>query len=375
MDIGNPNRPEGGLRAMSTTLNSVIYVDPSLFSLDQSVLYFPPVYDTVTQGTAANNTLTGNALNNAIYGNDGNDTLSGLGGNDLLDGGNGNDVLKGGDGNDKLVGGLGNDKLDGGAGNDNLDGGDGNDILYGGAGNDKMDGGAGNHDLVDYSKSTAGVSVHLDTGTGWGGDAQGDSYKNIEDVTGSKYDDTLDGDAGQNIIIGGAGNDIIHGNDGHDILKGGTGDDTIIAGGAWNTGGSSLYGEAGNDKLIGSDDDDYIYGGAGNDFIHGGEGVDTLSGGAGSDTFEFWKNEPGNNPVNPYDVITDFNKSQDIISLYDTYMGNGVNTQVNVGSDANGDVQLSFGDTTLVLAGVHNAGYTSVQDLTNAGFNVQDTHW
>jgi len=61
-------------------------------------------------------------------------------------------------------------------------------------------------------------------------------------------------------------------------------------------------------------------------------------------------------------------------SLRDSFQGNGVNTAVTVGADANGDVQLNFGVTTVVLEGVHNAGWHSTQDPTNAGFNVQETH-
>jgi len=350
------------------------YLDPSLIAADQSILY-SLLYDTVTQGGAGNDTLSGGALNDAIYGNDGDDTLSGLAGNDYLSGGNGNDTLHGGNGNDSVNGGAGNDKLDGGNGNDMLNGGDGNDTLYGDAGNDKMDGGNGAHDVVDYSASSTGVTVHLDTGIGAGGDAQGDTYKNIEDVTGTSHNDIIDGSTGNNVIYGGAGDDQIHGNGGYDILHGGAGNDTVTAFGTWNTGGSSLYGDAGNDHLVGGDDDDYLYGGTGDDLMNPGGGVNTMTGGTGHDTFEIQKNQPLNGGVHPYDVITDFNKSEDILSLFDTYQGNGVNTQVHVGADANGDVQLTFGNTTVVLEGVHNNNYHSVQDLTNAGFNVQDTHW
>src|SRR5206468_1514196 len=104
----------------------------------------------------------------------------------------------------------------------------------------------------------------------------------------------------------------LHGNDGNDIIS---------AFGTWNTGGSQLYGDAGNDHLMGGDDDDYLHGGTGDDLINPGGGVNFLSGDAGHDTFEIQKNLPLNGGVNPDDVITDFNKSEDTLSLFDTYQG------------------------------------------------------
>jgi Ca2+-binding RTX toxin-like protein len=240
-----------------------------------------------------------------------------------------------------------------------------------------MNGGAGNHDLVSYSGASTAVGVHLDTGTGNGGDANGDTYSNIEDITGSAYGDNLEGNSAiaGNIIHGGAGNDLIQGDGGYDVLYGDDGNDSITAFGTWNTGGATMYGGNGTDRLTGGEGDDYMYGGAGNDTLEGRGGVNTLEGGAGSDTFEFQKNLDTAGPADNYNLITDFNKSQDVLSLYDVFQGSGNNTDVFVGSDANGDVQLNFGDTTVVLEGVHNAGWNSVQALTNAGFEVTDTQF
>lgn len=324
-------------------------LDPSLIAAEQSIAYYQ-LYDTYTHGTAANNVMNGDAQRNAIYGEDGNDTLNGLGGNDYLSGGNGNDTLNGGDGND---------------------------ILLGGAGADTMNGGAGTHDLVSYAGASAGVGVHLDTGKGTGGDALGDTYSGIEDVTGSSHDDHLEGDSAiaGNIIHGAGGNDFIKGNGGYDVLYGDDGNDTLIAMGSWNTSGSTMYGGAGQDHLTGGEGSDHMHGGAGDDVLNGYQGVNTMTGDAGSDTFEFQKNLDNAGPADNYNTITDFNKNEDVLSLYDVFQGSGNNTDVVVGSDANGDVQLSFGDTTVVLEGVQNAGWNSVQALTNAGFDVQQTQW
>jgi Ca2+-binding RTX toxin-like protein len=102
-----------------------------------------------------------------------------------------------------LKGGKGDDQLFGGDGRDTLFGGDNNDVLAGGKGADTMYGEAG-IDTLDYSASNAGVTVDLSHGTGRGGDAEGDSFKNVENITGSRFADTLIGNNGDNVLNGGA---------------------------------------------------------------------------------------------------------------------------------------------------------------------------
>jgi Ca2+-binding RTX toxin-like protein len=134
------------------------------------------------------------------------------------------DALYGDAGSNDLVGLGGDDRLEGGGGNDRLIGGEGDDDLIGGAGADRVDGGNG-VDSVLYSQfhggSPSGVTVNLATGVGSGGDAQGDTYFGIENVTGSGYDDYIVGNAGNNVLSGGGGDDT---------LIGGAGEDTLIAG-------------------------------------------------------------------------------------------------------------------------------------------------
>ena len=187
--------------------------------------------------------LIGNDLFNFINGLGGNDSIFGKGSGDLLLGGEGNDLLVGGRGDDTLNGGngfdtanynddsfgitaslfsgtvtltangiaetdtlisienltggggvdlfhgndlantlqgmAGSDTLFGEGGADILDGGSGNDSLMGGSGADTIIGGSG-RDQAAYSSSTAGVTLNLVTGTGVGGDAQGDTLIGIE---------------------------------------------------------------------------------------------------------------------------------------------------------------------------------------------------
>src|SRR5262249_24829934 len=115
------------------------------------------------------------------------------------------------DGNDQIVG---TDMAD------HIYAGGGNDIIKGGGGADTIDGGA-NHDGVSYEDTDTGVDVSLVTGKGHGGTAEGDTLISIEDLYGSKYNDKLVGDGGDNLLSGGAGNDTLKGGGGADTLKGG----------------------------------------------------------------------------------------------------------------------------------------------------------
>ena len=232
------------------------------------------------------------------------------------------DSLTGDGGANLLIGAAGNDTLSGAAGNDALYGGSENDVLAGGAGNDILDGGTGS-DTADYAASGAGVSVNLTTGVGTGGDAAGDSFVSIENLTGSASGDTLTGDGNGNILTGGDGADVLFGAGGNDFLYAGTGNDTLFGGsgsdsldggagidlvdysasGAGVTvnlgGGAGSGGDAAGDSLTGIENalgsafadvlngslaNNYLWGGTGNDQLFGGDGDDTLAGGAGADT-------------------------------------------------------------------------------------------
>ena len=103
---------------------------------------------------------------------------------------------------------------------------------------------------VDYSKSTALVSVDLTQATQQGGYAEGDSLGDIFEVTGSVFDDVIRGsntsdypsntsrmidgienffftinNPGENVLNGGNGNDVLEGRGGADVLNGGFGFD------------------------------------------------------------------------------------------------------------------------------------------------------
>jgi Ca2+-binding RTX toxin-like protein len=106
-------------------------------------------------------------------------------------------------------------------------GGTGNDTLIGGAGADHLDGGAGS-DTASYATSTAAVNASLALPGGNTGDAAGDTYSGIENLTGGSDGDTLTGDGNDNVLNGGAGNDTLDGGAGDDTLDGGAGNDTFL---------------------------------------------------------------------------------------------------------------------------------------------------
>ncbi len=171
-------------------------------------------------------------------------TLTGTSANNTLNGGALDDIISGLAGADTLNGNAGADSLDGGTGNDKLYGGDGDDLLVGGAGKDRLDGGAGT-DTASYANAAAGVVANMTTTSGSKGDATGDTFYNVENMTGSNFADTLTGNNSANTLNGGAGADKLYGSGGDDTLNGGAGADYLNGGAGTDmavfTGASSDY--------------------------------------------------------------------------------------------------------------------------------------
>ncbi len=156
-----------------------------------------------------------------LVGNDStNDQIRGFAGIDTIYGLAGADAIYGGDGNDFIFGGRGDDTMYGGIGNDNM---------VGGAGADEFNGGAGT-DVANYNDAKLGIVVALDGSVGSQGDAVDDAFIGVENVSGSRFDDTIIGNVENNSLFGGKGNDVLRGLDGNDGLRGGEGGDTMTGG-------------------------------------------------------------------------------------------------------------------------------------------------
>ena len=244
-------------------------------------------------GTTRADHIKGTAKADVIVGLGGSDVIKGLGRSDLICGGNGSDKLNGGDRGDALVGEAGNDTLSGGGG---LDG------LYGGAGNDTFNGGTG-FDGASYFFAPSSVQVDLTAGTATGGEGT-DTLTGIEDLEGSRFDDTLTGNSGENFFFPGEGNDIVNGGGGTtdrvdfffspnpvvvDLTAGtATGEGTDTLTGIGQVFGSrhddTITGDANANTLLGGPGNDTVSGAAGDDTLDGGDGTDTLDGGLGTDT-------------------------------------------------------------------------------------------
>ncbi len=246
----------------------------------------------VARGTAGADHLLGTGKADSLYGRAGNDRLEGVGGNDRLSGEAGADTLLGGKGDDTLIGGAGGDRLEGGAGSD----------------------------TASYQGAAKAVTASLADPSRNRGDAAGDSYVSIENLTGSARADDLGGDgkanrldglAGADTLEGGKGKDSLDGGDGADSLSGGAGND-VLAGGK---GRDMLAGGTEHDRLDGGAGDDRLGGGAGRDTLTGGAGDDILTGGAGKDSFVFGQRGFGQ------DRITDFRPgSGDLVVLDHTLL-------------------------------------------------------
>lgn len=208
-------------------------------------------------------------------------------------------------GNDMLAGEEGDDELHAGAGRDWLEGGEGADMLDGGA----------DSDTAYYANSSEGVHVDLEQGAGQNGDAEGDTYKSIENAHGSDHDDILIGDDQTNRLIGRDGEDYLSGGGGKDFLLGGSGADVIDGGEGdhdtaeydWSSAGVTvnlttgegtggfaegdrlinvehIYGSRFDDTLTGDENTNRLVGFEGDDVLDGRGGKDVLIGGAGADT-------------------------------------------------------------------------------------------
>ena len=300
-----------------------------------------------------------NAADIMYAGNDGNE-FDGRGGVDMLTGGDGDDQFTGGSGDDQIDGGAGSDRVDysreEGLGNsagvfvdlgaetaidtfsnsdtlvsiehvrgthfeDTLTGSD-NQLeteTFEGLGGDDVIDGKGGIDRIAYHNEHffgggSGIVLNLATLTATDTfDATDtfiatDTFSNVEQVSGSAFDDFITGDANHNRIEGNGGSDTIDGGEGFDIVSYGNEHNRAIdvartifgslgisadlaLGTVVDTYGSTDFlsnieaidGSIFGDTIAGNADGNELFGNDGNDIIIGRGGADYLDGGAGDD--------------------------------------------------------------------------------------------
>ncbi|MGB0904401.1 MAG: calcium-binding protein, partial [Mangrovicoccus sp.] len=218
--------------------------------------------------------IIGSSQGNSLQSGDGDDILSGMGGSDWLrgglgadtiDGGTGTDWLdywsdtigvtvnladetvaggeaqgdvisnmenvRGGSGDDSLIGSASGEALRSEAGDDTILAGAGDDTVRGGTGADSLDGGDGTADFLDYYGGGGAITLDLNTGLGFGGEAEGDTVTGFESVRGSSSGDsltasgtgvTIDGYRGDDTLVAassGIGGDVLRGGNDEDVLE------------------------------------------------------------------------------------------------------------------------------------------------------------
>lgn len=274
-----------------------------------------------------------------------------------LSGSDSKDVIKTQDDASRIITGTSStDILSGGNGDDAIYAMDGDDRIIASRGADILDGGDG-FDTADYSASSEGIIINLQSGDNTGGDAEGDTLSDIEAIIGSNFDDmitghqtlsdTLFGRAGDDELYGMGGKDFIEGGEGADFINGGEGDGDVAeyvsssagvtvslqtgigsggdAEGDQLTGIEFLHGSLFDDVLEGNQLSNRLEGRTGNDVLSGLDGDDRLLGGYGADIL---------NGGNGND-IADYHWSDTGISV-------DISTGIGLGGEAEGDQLISI---------------------------------
>ncbi len=217
----------------------------------------------------------------------------------IANGGPGNDTIRGGAGNDTLIGFEGDDMLAARLGNDEY-------FLVPGSTKELMENANEGIDRINFSFAASGIALDLAKDAGEEQVVDGTNlvrlFGEFENVMGSDFGDSFDGNELANEIDGGMGNDTLDGGAGGaaDTLAGGSGQDSIRGGDGDNLldGGEdadTIEGGAGKSSIAGGDGADRIFGGSGNetisgdednDTVNGGDGDDVIAGGAGMDSIE-----------------------------------------------------------------------------------------
>ncbi|TCK07577.1 LEPR-XLL domain-containing protein [Marinobacterium mangrovicola] len=279
-------------------------------------------------------------------------------------------------GNDLINAGAGNDQVFGGAGNDTIDAGDGDNMVAGDGARIDLTLPTGDLAVFDSEDPTPVISLLT-------------SFRSIGFAYGGN--DTITSGNGRDRIIGGAGSDTVHSGDNEDIIFGDNGkisyDDGVITtietldyvGGPTDGAGvynDTLNGEGGNDIIFGGlqGSPDIINGGAGDDILLGDNGKLTYDADAGGDLSTLDTIESYQDGMGGADTISGEAGSDTILGGTggDTIYGDDVSA--SNGSDDGGD--LIIGDNAvidLILNSVSRIT-SSIDDGTTGGNDIVEAN-
>ncbi len=389
-----------GAAAPETVMNEGATTLAHLAALDIAAIQ--AIYGTAAQqGTqdrswswnAATETLTQRVSNAATI------AVRGIATNNTIHAGTGTNIIS--------AIGAGTNKVYAGAGTNTLIGGSGTNYLFAGAGAGTFIGTFGDT-TVEYAKVQQAVTVDLLHPWLNAGAAADDSFIDVHDVWGGKFDDAITGDdaggrlkglGGADTLTGGAGDDTLDGGSGGDSMAGGLGDDTYYLDNPNDTiveaagqGSDTIFTRlnytlvAGNEveflradsdaglKLTGNEIANALRGAAGADTLIGAGGADTLVGGGGADQFRIDALADSTVAAGGRDRIVDFSSAEhDLIDLHliDAQAGVGGNQAFSfIGTDpfsgAKGELRYApSGANTLVTGDVTGDGQADFAVLLN----------
>ncbi|KAB8312331.1 calcium-binding protein [Erwinia endophytica] len=281
-----------------------------------------------------------------------------------------------------------------------IKGGNGDDSIIAGRGDDIYDGGGG-HNTIDYSQFNHGITVDFqasdsstlesaglkdtDSATVSGTDIKSQQViNNIQEVTGTRYDDVFITNASDHVFHGGDGNDTFIGYGGNNTFDGGSGNNTVDY---RNVGGTTfdqvslakgldvelngvkvdltnnvtgdngwvdangtegkdqlsnihtVYGTSYNDLIICDDNDNIIYGVDGDDVVVSGYGNNTVDGGKGTTTVDYSK----------INGVVDVNLNTGIANKDNGNKDNLTNVSAIIGSDDGGTLTGKTGASNTLI--------------------------
>jgi Ca2+-binding RTX toxin-like protein len=315
----------------------------------------------VTLGTSSINWSSPTSIENVVGGS-GADTITGNFVNNRLEGGAGADTLFGEAGSDTLLGGAGNDSIDGGFGNDVIFNSDGADTIQGGFGNDtyiyttleNANGTDGDVitdlngiDTLDFSAITESLFVFLEP-------VSTDGVAPLIDIGFEIIESASTLEDIENVITG-SGNDTIDGNASDNVLRSGTGDDTLSGG-------------AGNDTLLSESGDDTVFADAGNDLLIDAVGNDSYFGNTGDDTYLF-----NTLQTDTFDTLFDASGTGDNLRFIGLNANDVVMTGLDTDSNSHLDalkIYVVANNWTIQIGSYFNNASGLDPDAATAGFTL-----